>query len=116
MTEAAGPLEAVEGQLAAYNARDIEAFAAWFAEDVELFRLGESEPFVRGRAQLVERYGPMFASRPDLHAAIVHRAAHGRFVTDEEEVRGLDPEGGLVRALAIYEGAGREIRRVWFVR
>ena len=51
MTEAAGPLEAVEGQLAAYNARDIEAFAAWFAEDVELFRLGDchERPRMAGR-------------------------------------------------------------------
>ncbi|MGE0193243.1 MAG: nuclear transport factor 2 family protein [Planctomycetota bacterium] len=116
MSEPVGPLEAVEGQLRAYNARDVVAFAAWFAADVELYRLGEAEPFVRGRAQLVERYGPMFAARPDLHADIVHRAVHGRFVTDEEEVHGLDPEGGVVRALAIYEGEGAEIRRVWFVR
>lgn len=116
MSEGHGPLAAVEGQLLAYNARDAVAFAAWFAQDVQLWRLGESAPFLTGRDALEERYAAVFASCPALRADIVHRAVHGRFVTDEEEVHGLDPGGGLVRALAIYEGTDTEIRRVWFVR
>lgn len=112
----AAPVTLVQAQLEAYNAHDIEAFARCFAEDVHGWRLGEAEPFLRSRADLVARYGPLFAERQALHARVVHRVVYATFVTDEEEVEGLDPDGGLVRATAIYEVDATHIRRVWFVR
>ena len=110
------PVPLVEAQLEAYNAHDIEAFARCFAEDVVLTRLGEAAPFASSRADLVARYGPLFVERRALHARLVHRAVLGTFVADEEEVEGLDPGGGLVHALAIYDVGPTHIRRVWFAR
>ena len=53
----------VDAQVAAYNARDVEAFAACYAEDV-LIEDAERGVLARGRAQVREQYGPFFAAAP----------------------------------------------------
>lgn len=110
------PAEALAAQqLAAYNARDIDAFMACYHEDVEAWRLPGHEPLFAGHAAMRERYARLFAEHPDLHCHLVQRIVMPPFAMDQEEVQGLRPEGP-VHATAIYEVEGAHIRRVWFCR
>jgi len=110
-----GPVDVVQRQVNAYNARDLEAFVDLYSADVELFNLGERRPFVSGRSDLRQRYGKLFASAPRLHCRILSRIDQGKYVIDQEKVTGLEKDRA-VQATAIYEVELGRIRRVWFVR
>ena len=107
------PEAVVQAQLEAYNARDIDAFLATYAEDAQLFDLPD-KLVMRGTAQLRERYSKLFADER-LHAEIVNRITVGNTVVDHERVRLTLPEGpGTVEAIAIYEVRDGKITTVWF--
>jgi uncharacterized protein (TIGR02246 family) len=110
---ASEPERIVQRQVEAYNARDLEAFLAHYAEDVEVFGF-PAEPWMSGIDQFRERYGELFRNSPELHAEITTRIVRGPYVIDEERVTGMQdrPE---VRAVAIYEVRDGLIRRVWFI-
>lgn len=107
--------QAAQSQLDAYNAHDIDAFVACYHPEVELFDLESGERRGRGRDEMRETYGPLFAHHPDLHATVTTRSIVGNFAFDHELVVGLTDEP--IQAMAIYEvdEAGL-ITRVWFVR
>lgn len=96
------PAAAVDRQVEAYNARDIEAFAACYAEDVVIVDAAGAE-LTRGRAKLAEQYGRWFGRNPELHVEIVSRIEIGPFVIDAELVSGT-PDGDN-QAVAIYRVA-----------
>ena len=102
----------VDAQVAAYNARDVEAFVACYSEDV-VIEDGERDVLADGRDALRAQYAPFFAQFPDLHAEIVTRIRLGAFVIDEERVTGGGPEP--LHAVAIYHVAGDLIDRVQFL-
>ena len=103
----------VQAQLEAYNARDLEAFLATYAEDAVLIDLPETV-LARGTAQMRERYAKAFADTT-LHAEIVKRIVVGNTVVDHERVRRRFPEGpGTLDAVAIYVVENGKIARVWF--
>ena len=106
---------AAQRQLEAYNARDLSAFVAAYAEDVEVFELPAGTRTLAGRAEMRVRYGALFEASPALHCQLLLRIEHGCFVVDHEAVTGLRA-GPLVHALAIYEVRAGLIRRVWFLR
>jgi hypothetical protein len=108
-------LKPVLKQLEAYNNRDIDEFAKWFSEDVELITLKTNEVFCHGREQLVKLYGDMFSKSPDLHCEIVNRITCGNIIIDEEEVTGIRG-GEFVHATAIYEVEEGIIVRAWFTK
>jgi imidazolonepropionase-like amidohydrolase len=108
------PEDLAQQQLNAYNARDLDAFVARFAPDVEVYDHPSTLLF-RGRAALRQRYDELFRRAPALHCKLLGRTVAGDRVTDREEVTGI-PGRGTVHATAIYEVAGRLIRRVWFVK
>ena len=91
-------------QLDAYNARDIDAFAACYAADVQIFDLHSGEL----------RYGAQFERCPNLHAELTGRLVVGATAADQERVTGLTD--GVVLALAIYEVRDGLIQKVWFAR
>jgi hypothetical protein len=103
-----------QAQLDAYNRGDIEAFAACYAPDVEVYLQGGTLLY-RGVATLREKYGPYFAANPNLHAALLHRMVQGNFAIDHEHVTGLS-SGEELYAIAIYEVADDLIRKVWFIK
>ena len=109
-----GPEILAQRQLDAYNAKDIETFAACYAQDVEIFDFPSPTPTMTGRATLRERYGKLFENAA-LHAALVGRVVIGNIAIDEESVSGLIPDT-LVRAVAMYEVSDGLIQRVWFLR
>ena len=91
--------DAVERQVGAYNAGDLEGFLLCFAEGVVV---EDAEGNVRstGRDPLRETYGRLLAERPDQEYEIVARIRVGSWVVDEEHITG-GPSGD-VRAIAIY--------------
>jgi hypothetical protein len=109
-----GPEAIVQAQLEAYNARDLNAFLATYAENAELFE-HPSKLLASGMAQLRERYAARFAE-PNLHAVVVKRIVMGNFVIDHEKVTRMFPAGpGTLDAVAMYEVEGHRIARVWFI-
>jgi len=104
---------AIDRQVDAYNARDIDAFAACYADDLVIVDAAGAEQ-TRGRAQLVEQYGPWFARNPKLHADVVSRIEIDSYVIDAELVTGT-PDGDI-QAVAIYHvGDDGLIDRVQFL-
>lgn len=106
-------MDPVEGQLAAYNARDVERFLPFFAEDV-VVEDGQGNLVLRGRDAMRARYGPMFAQYTNLHCEIVSRVRVGAYVLDEERITGRQPEPEHV--VAIYRLEGDTIVHVRFLR
>ena len=105
------PVYIVEEQLQAYNARDLERFAATYAESIHIYRLPALEPAIVGQEKLREVYRARFSS-PNLHATIVNRMVLGNKVIDHERVVGIKETP--IEAVAVYEVADGLIRTVWF--
>ena len=107
------PEAVVQAQLEAYNARDIDAFIATYADDVKLFELPE-KLLSEGTATMRDRYGKLFKDER-LHATVVNRIVMGDTVVDHERVRLTLPQGpATVEAIAIYEVRDGKITQVWF--
>ncbi len=106
-------LEVVQDQLAAYNARDVEALLATYAADAEQFAL-HGERLAKGHAQMRARFLERF-SEPDLHARLLSRTAMGPVVVDFERITRNFAQGrGTVEMLCIYEVAEGLIRKASF--
>jgi hypothetical protein len=106
-----GPVDVVQAQLDAYNARDLDRFAATYSDDVVIYRMPASTPAIVGKARLRDVYRQRFAS-PGLHAEILSRIVMGNKVIDHERVVGI--RDTPLEALAIYEVDGATIAKVWF--
>lgn len=110
------PRRAAQAQLDAYNAHDIDAFVACYAEDVVVYDLPSGEETGRGTAWMREVYGDLFERTPERHAAVTSRTVVGNFVFDHELVTGLGRPEPLI-AMAIYQvGDDGLIAKVWFVK
>jgi hypothetical protein len=105
---------AVERQVRAYNAHDLDEFIACYAETV-LVEDADGRVLINGREAMREHYGRLFEASPNLQAEIVSRMRVGSYVIDKEYVRGR-PDGDL-HAVAIYRIDERGlIDRVRFIR
>src|SRR5947207_9971810 len=104
-------VDVVEEQLQAYNARDLERFAATYAESIQIYRMPATEPAIVGKEKLREVYRARFSS-PGLHAEIVSRIVLGNKVIDHERVVGIKEMP--IEAVAVYEVVDGLIRTVWF--
>ncbi|WP_395705654.1 nuclear transport factor 2 family protein [Casimicrobium huifangae] len=107
------PAAVVQRQLDAYNARDIDALMATYAEDVEHYEF-PSTLVAKGandvRARLAVRL-----QESDLHARLLGRTVMGNLVIDHEIVTRDFPEGlGTIEMIAMYEVTGNRISRGWF--
>lgn len=103
----------VAAQLAAYNARDIEAFMQHWSEDCEYYAFPQTL-LARGTSQIRERHIERF-KEPDLFGRLISRAVVENIVVDHETVTRTFPEGtGEVDVIAIYEVADGKIARAWF--
>jgi hypothetical protein len=110
------PTDIVQAQLVAYNARDIDAFVALFAEDAQLFELGATSPSTVGAAAIRTRYQTLFDQSPNLCSVVLSRTALGRAVVDLETITGRLGDTKPILFLAIYEVIDAKIARVHFVR
>ncbi len=107
------PTSIIQTQLDAFNAKDIEAFAATYAADAEQFTL-HGERLAQGREQIRSRYFERF-KEPALHARLLSRVVVGNIVVDTELITRNFSEGlGTVEMLCIYEVIHGEIRKASF--
>jgi hypothetical protein len=106
------PEQAVQHQLDAYNARDIERFLQAYAQDIEIFRPPLAEPVLRGIEALRAHYASKRFNLPQLHAELVNRMVLGKTVIDHERVRGVEAQP--MDVAAVYEVTDGVIRRAWF--
>ena len=93
----------VDAQLAAYNARDLDAFVACYTADCTI-EDGAGLRLMTGHAEMRLRYQALFDGSPNLHCDIVSRVRIGSYVLDEECISGRLPgtRPVLTRAVAIY--------------
>lgn len=108
------PAAVVQRQLDAYNARDVEAIVAAYADDAQQFE-HPAKLLARGSAELRARFALRFQD-PRLHARLVRRMVAGHVVVDHEEITATFPEGpGQRELVAIYEVQEGRIAKAWFV-
>lgn len=107
------PENIVQRQLDAYNAQNLDAFCACFADDCVLGELNGAIT-QRGAAAIRERYETLFATYPENHAALVNRVVVGNVVIDHENISRSPSE--RINAAAIYTVKDGLIARVDFVR
>jgi hypothetical protein len=107
----------VEAQLLAYNARDVDAFMACFAEDCCVDD-ADGARLMTGHTEMRERYRAMFAASPELHCTITHRIRIGDHVIDDEAITGRlgQPANEVRHAVAIYKIRDGKICHVRFYR
>jgi len=106
------PVAVVQAQLDAFNARDVDALLAIYADDAALFEHPD-KLLARGTAALRERFSARF-TEPNLHAALLHRIVAGDFVIDHERVTRTFPEGpGTIELVMTYEVKAGRITRAW---
>src|SRR5262249_41873399 len=103
----------VARQLDAYNQQDLAGFSTCYTDDMILEETGKTGVFVKGRAQLEERYGKLFKEHPENRARVLNRSMVGPWVAEEEEVSG---GGGTFRVLVVYRVRGDLVERATFYR
>ena len=104
----------VQGQLDAYNAQDLDAFCAFYAQDAVLGAYGGDVATV-GLAAIRERHAKLFAEFPQNRAELLNRIVVGAHVIDHEQVLRA-PRGESFQVAPIYTLAGGKIARVDFVK
>ncbi len=104
----------VQRQLDAFNARDVEALLATYAEDAQMFE-HPAKLLASGAAAFRERFTARF-QEPNLHATLLNRMVMGNMVVDHEEVRRMFPEGpGKISLIMIYEVQNGRIAKAWSI-
>jgi uncharacterized protein (TIGR02246 family) len=107
-------VDVVQRQFDAYNAHDIEAFCATYADDCVIAQyLGE--PLQVGKDAIRARYTKTWSDYPKNRAWSVNRMAHGDVVIDHEK-GARAPEGPFFEAIVIYTVKGDQIVRVDFIQ
>ena len=111
--QATKPEDVVQRQLDAYNARDIDAFTAMWADDAQYFE-HPLTLLASGAAAIRERHVVRF-TEPNLYGLLVKRMVVGNMVVDQERVTRTFPEGtGQMDVIAIYEVENDRIVKTWF--
>jgi hypothetical protein len=108
------PETLIQKQLDAYNARDVDALMATYADDAQQFEHPD-KLLASGAAQIRERFVLRFRE-PNLHALLIKRIVAGNVVIDHEQVTRTFPEGtGKIELVAIYEMRNEKIAKAWFI-
>ena len=102
----------MQRQLDAYNARDVDGFAACYAEAAAGYRLADGTPVFVGKPALVAHYTRAFAAR-GVRAALVNRIVIGQTVIDHERLTDTGRPG--FDAAVIFRVVDDLIASVWFV-
>ena len=106
------PVEVVQGQVDAYNDRDLERFVAYYSDDITVFRMPSAQPSLEGKARFAAFYAAERFNLPALHAQILARIVLRNKVIDHERIVGVRETP--MEIVAVYEVTGDQIVRVWF--
>ena len=104
----------MQGALDAYNAQDLDAYAAFFADDVIV---GDYNGAVAQRSyeELRQRYVKTFAQFPENKAEVLNQMICGNTVVEHERVVRA-PGGETFEVICIYTLADGKIARVDFAK
>jgi hypothetical protein len=86
------PVTVVQGQVEAFNARDLERYVSYYSADAVL-EDGNGQVMAQGHDAIRALYGQLFSQSPALHADIPQRIQVGSYVIDEEQISGFIFEG-----------------------
>ncbi|WP_407526032.1 amidohydrolase family protein [Lacibacter sp. MH-610] len=103
----------VDQQLAAYNARNIDAFLIPYSDSVELYEY-PGKLMGKGKEEMRKMYTGMFQQVTQLHCELVNRIIQGNVIIDHESVSGFGNKP--VRAIAIYTISKGKIQKVEFIQ
>lgn len=104
----------VQRQLEAYNAQDLDAFCATYANDCVIADLNGAAT-QSGKDAIRARYSKTFSDFPQNRAAVVNRMVLGDVVIDHEKGE-RSPSGPFFEALVVYTVKNGLIARVDFVK
>ena len=108
------PALLIQGQLDAYNAKDIEQFMTYWAEDAEYYA-HPNQLLAKGLDAIRTRHVTRF-QEPNLFGKLVYRDVIGTIVVDHELVSRTFPDGtGTVKVVCIYEVRDDKITKAWFL-
>jgi hypothetical protein len=106
------PASVVQRQLDAFNAKNLNALLAIYADDAGMYEHPD-KLLAKGSTALRERYMVRFRE-PNLHAVLLNRMVMGDIVVDHEKVTRTFPEGpGTVELIMTYEVKAGRITRAW---
>ena len=106
------PVAVVQRQLDAFNAKDVNALLAVYADDAEMYE-HPHKLLSKGSAGLRERFTLRF-QEPNLHATLLSRIVMGDTVIDHEKIARTFPEGpGTIEVVMTYEVHAGRIARAW---
>ncbi len=108
------PADVAQGQLDAYNAQDLDAHCAFFADDIIVADLNGAVT-IKGIEAYRAKYVQVFADFPHNRAELANRIVLGDTVIDHERVYRAGSEETF-QVAAIYTIAGGKIARVDFVK
>ena len=92
---------AAQGQLEAYNKRDIEEFLKWYTEDIKAIDIDTDAVLFTGKEAMRERYSKKFQN-VFLNCELKNRMVVHRTVVDHERIT-HNEEGDTFDAIAIYD-------------
>ncbi len=98
-------------QLNGYNAHDIDAFLAPYADDVEIYDLS-GKLLMKGKAEMRKNYSGLL-KMPGLHCRLVNRIVQDETVIDHEEITANSMKKPLY-GIAVYVTAKGKITKVYF--
>lgn len=117
-TQEQATIALIDKQLEAYNNRDINAFAATYHDDVEIYHFSNGLQY-RGKSELITRYGDKFASLVFLKATSLKRIVQGNYLVDHELAESSTIGGHKIersiKVIAAYEVEDGLIKRVSFL-
>jgi len=112
-------LGVVEQLIAAYNAKNIEAFISLYDENVEFYAF-PNELMFKGKEKLIARYGIMFKKLKCIQSSPIKRIVHGNIVIDHElsetcskDAKVVDKRAEFVTSYQVDNG---KITKVLFFR
>jgi hypothetical protein len=108
---ALSPVEIAQGQLDAYNARDIDQFARYFSDTVKSYRMPSLTPIINGKDELIAFYQSERFVHANLHAQLLDRIVLGNKIFDHERITGLSPEP--MEVVAVFEVVDGLIETIW---
>ncbi|MEH6771514.1 nuclear transport factor 2 family protein [Maribacter arcticus] len=105
------PDKIIEKQVETFNARDLEAFAACFSEDIVVKNFLKDTLYI-GRKKLKENYEAFYKKTPSIEVKVASRILIGSTVIDQEVVT---IDGKQNQQVAVYETDGL-IKSMSFIR
>lgn len=106
-------IELAQGQLDAYNKRDLETFSTFYHPNIQVYRLPQTEPTCTDIETFKSMYRSRFLDNPELHCELRSRVVLNDSILDEEWVTGAGTPSHVV---AIYGFKDNLISHVWFTR